>query len=48
MHKILMEDEYKPVTQPQRRLNPTTKEVVRKEVTKVLEVGMIYQISNSF
>jgi hypothetical protein len=37
MHKIKMEDEYKPVVQPQRRLNPTTKEVVKKEVLKLLE-----------
>ncbi|GAU37821.1 hypothetical protein TSUD_276390 [Trifolium subterraneum] len=28
MHHIMMEDEYKPVAQPQRRLNPTVKEVV--------------------
>jgi len=28
MHKILMEDNFKPVAQPQRRLNPTMKEVV--------------------
>ena len=32
MHKILMEDDHKPVVQPQRRLNPAMKEVVRKEV----------------
>jgi hypothetical protein len=30
MHKIHMEAEYKPVVQPQRRLNPTMKEVVKK------------------
>jgi hypothetical protein len=47
MHKILMEEEYKPVTQPQRRLNPTMKEVVRKEVVKLLDAGMIYPISDS-
>ncbi|GAU38875.1 hypothetical protein TSUD_67380 [Trifolium subterraneum] len=47
MHKINMEDEYKPVVQPQRRLNPTMKEVVKKEVLKLLEVGMIYPISDS-
>ncbi|XP_058764403.1 uncharacterized protein LOC131637848 [Vicia villosa] len=47
MHKILMEDDYKPVAQPQRRLNSVMKEVVRKEVVKILEVGMIYQISDS-
>jgi len=35
------------MTIPQRRLNPTMKEVVRKEVTKLLEAGMIYPILNS-
>ncbi|MCI39655.1 hypothetical protein A2U01_0060887, partial [Trifolium medium] len=47
MHNIMMEDEYKPVAQPQRRLNPTMKEVVRKEVVKLLEADMIYPISDS-
>lgn len=47
MHKIMLEDEFKPVVQPQRRLNPTMKEVVRKEVLKLLEAGMIYPISDS-
>ncbi|GAU28722.1 hypothetical protein TSUD_372290 [Trifolium subterraneum] len=47
MHKIKMEDEYKPVVQPQRRLNPTMKEVVKNEVLKLLEAGMIYPISDS-
>ncbi|GAU32930.1 hypothetical protein TSUD_152910 [Trifolium subterraneum] len=47
MHKIHMEDEYKPVVQPQRRLNPTMKEVVKKEVLKLLEACMIYPISDS-
>jgi hypothetical protein len=47
MHKINMEDQYKPVVQPQRRLNPTMKEVVKKEVLKLLEAGMIYPISDS-
>src|SRR3954471_2812187 len=47
MHKIMMEDVYKPVAQPQRRLNPSMKEVVRKEVVKLLEAGMIYPISDS-
>ena len=31
----------------QRRLNPTMKEVVRKEVLKWLDVGVIYPISDS-
>ena len=47
MHKILMEDDHKPVVQPQRRLNPAMKEVVRKEVVKLLDAGMIYPISDS-
>lgn len=47
MHKIFLEGDYKAVVQPQRRLNPTMKEVVRKEVLKLLEAGMIYPISYS-
>ncbi|XP_058755152.1 uncharacterized protein LOC131628322 [Vicia villosa] len=47
MHKILMKDDHKPVVQPQWRLNPTMKEVVRKEVVKLLDAGMIYPISDS-
>src|SRR3954464_7112722 len=47
MHKILMEDDHKLVVQPQRRLNPAMNEVVRKEVVKLLDVGMIYPISDS-
>jgi hypothetical protein len=47
IHKIHMEEDFKLVAQPQRRLNPTMKEVVRKEVLKLLEVGMIYPISDS-
>ena len=30
MHKIMMEEDYRPVRQPQRRLNPSMKEEVRK------------------
>jgi hypothetical protein len=47
MHKILMEDESKPSVEGQRRLNPTLKEVVRKEVLKLLDAGIIYPISDS-
>ncbi|XP_061338843.1 uncharacterized protein LOC133285603 [Gastrolobium bilobum] len=46
-HKILMEDNVKPVRQPQRRLNPTMKEVVRKEVMKLMDAEMIYPISDT-
>ena len=47
MHKIFMEDDFKPLVQPQRRLNPTMKEVVKKEVVKLLDAGIIYPISDS-
>lgn len=47
MHKILMEENYKPTEQPQRRLNPNLQEVVKKEVLKLLDAGIIYPISNS-
>ena len=47
MHRILLEDGHKPSVEAQRRLNPTMKEVVRKEVLKWLDVGVIYPISNS-
>nr|KYP32792.1 hypothetical protein KK1_046424 [Cajanus cajan] len=47
MHRILLEDEAKPVRQPQRRLNPVILDVVKKEVTKLLQAGIIYPISDS-
>ena len=47
MHKIFLEDEAKPTREAQRRLNPIMKEVVKKEVLKLLEVGIIYPISDS-
>ena len=42
MHRILLEDGHKPSVEAQRRLNPTMKEVVRKEVLKWLDTGVIY------
>ncbi|CAL9021131.1 unnamed protein product, partial [Prunus brigantina] len=46
MHRILMEDA-KPTREPQRRLNPPMKDVVRTEILKLLDVGVIYPISDS-
>ena len=46
-HHIYMEEEAKPIRQPQRRLNPHLQEVVRAEVLKLLQAGIIYPISNS-
>jgi len=47
MHRILLEDGFKLVRQPQRKLNPIILDVVNKEVTKLLQVGIIYPISDS-
>ena len=43
---IMMEEEYRPMRQPHRRLNSSMKEEMRKEVLKLLEVGLIYHISD--
>ncbi|KAL5541528.1 hypothetical protein UlMin_009238 [Ulmus minor] len=47
MHKILLEDNEKGSIEAQRRLNPVMKEVVKKEVIKWLDAGIIYPISDS-
>ena len=47
MHKILMEKEYTPSVEHQRRLNPVMKEVVKKEVLKWLYAGFINAISDT-
>ena len=47
MHRILLEDGHKPSVEAQRRLNPTMKEVVSKEVLKWLDARVIYPISDS-
>lgn len=47
MHRILLEDGAKPLRQPQRRLNPFILDVAKKEVTKLLQAGIIYPISDS-
>ena len=46
-HHIYLEEESKAVRQPQRRLNPHLQEVVRVEVLKLLQDGIIYPISDS-
>ncbi|XP_052877253.1 uncharacterized protein LOC128283877 [Gossypium arboreum] len=47
MHKIKCQDEAKESIEKQRRLNENMKEVVKKEIIKSLNVGIIYPISNS-
>nr|GEW73505.1 retrovirus-related Pol polyprotein from transposon 17.6 [Tanacetum cinerariifolium] len=46
-HKILMGDDYKPAVQSQRRVNPKIHDVIKKEVIKLFDAGMIYPISDS-
>ena len=46
-HRIPLEDGHKPLVEAQRRLNPTMKEVVRKEVLKFLDARVIYPIFDS-
>ncbi|GKC30120.1 reverse transcriptase domain-containing protein, partial [Tanacetum coccineum] len=46
-HKILMEEDYKPAVQHQRRVNPKVHDVIKKEVEKLLDAGLIYPISDS-
>nr|GEU67417.1 reverse transcriptase domain-containing protein [Tanacetum cinerariifolium] len=46
-HKILMEEDYKPAVQSQRRVNLKIYDVIKKEVIKLLNARMIYPISDS-
>ncbi|GJS17832.1 DNA-directed DNA polymerase [Tanacetum coccineum] len=46
-HKILIEDDYKLVIQPQRCLNPKVQDVVKNKVVKLLDSGLIFPVSDS-
>nr|GFB53542.1 reverse transcriptase domain-containing protein [Tanacetum cinerariifolium] len=46
-HKILMEDDFKPVVQHQRKVNPKIHEVIKNEVLKLLDAGLTCPISDS-
>ena len=46
-HIIYLEENVKPSREMQRRLNPNMKEVVKNEVIKLLDNGIIYPISDS-
>ncbi|GJZ32660.1 reverse transcriptase domain-containing protein [Tanacetum coccineum] len=43
-HKILMEEDYEPTVQHQRRVNPKIHNVIKNEVEKLLDAGLIYPI----
>ncbi|XP_073138941.1 uncharacterized protein [Henckelia pumila] len=47
MHRILMEEGANPSRQPQRKFNPPMMEVVKAEILKLLEFGVIYPISDN-
>nr|GFC68329.1 reverse transcriptase domain-containing protein [Tanacetum cinerariifolium] len=46
-HKILIEEDYSPKVQSHRRVNPKIHDVIKKEVEKLLDAGLIYPISDS-
>ncbi|XP_031253375.1 uncharacterized protein LOC116111316 [Pistacia vera] len=47
MHKVLLEEDSKPTSEVQRRLNSHLQEVVGVKVLKLLDVGIIYLILDS-
>ncbi|GKD83147.1 hypothetical protein Tco_1349986, partial [Tanacetum coccineum] len=44
-HKILMEEDYEPTVQSQRRVKPKIHDVIKKEVEKLLDAGLIYPVT---
>ena len=46
-HKIQLMPDHKPSIEHQRRLNPPMQEVVKKEIIKWLDAGVIYPIADS-
>ncbi|GJV97019.1 reverse transcriptase domain-containing protein [Tanacetum coccineum] len=46
-HKILLEDKNQPSVQHQSSVNPKIHDVIKKEVEKLLDAGLIYPISDS-
>nr|GEZ36136.1 DNA-directed DNA polymerase [Tanacetum cinerariifolium] len=46
-HKILLEEDFLPKVKSQRRVNPKIHDVIKKEVEKLLDAGLIYPISDS-
>ena len=46
-HHIYIEENCKPIRQPQRQMNPNLREIVKEELQKLLNVNFIYPISDS-
>eukprot|EP00253_Pinus_taeda_P034739 PITA_34739 len=47
IHYIYIKDNSRPIRQPQRRMNPNLREIVKEELQKLLNVNFIYPISDS-
>nr|GFA63143.1 hypothetical protein [Tanacetum cinerariifolium] len=45
--KILLEEDFSPKVQSQRRVNPKIHDVIKKEVKKLIDAGLIYPIFDS-
>jgi hypothetical protein len=46
-HKIYIKEDCQPICQPQRRMNPNLREILKEELQKLLNAGFIYPISDS-
>ena len=47
IHHLYIEENSKPVRQPQRRMNPNLREIVNEKLQKLLNINYIYPISDS-
>ena len=47
IHHIYTQENIRPVRQPQRRMNPALKDIVKDELQKLLDADFIYPISDS-
>ena len=46
-HRIYIKEGSQPVCQPQQRMNPNLREIVKEKLQKLLNAGFIYPISDS-
>eukprot|EP00253_Pinus_taeda_P034423 PITA_34423 len=47
IHHIYIEENSRPIRQPQKRMNPNLREIVKEELKELLNVNFIYPISDS-
>jgi hypothetical protein len=46
-HRIYIKEDYQPICQSRRRMNPNLREILEEELQKLLNAGFIYPISDS-